>query len=417
MVLFYSVCLAELCAHRQKEKMIRFRLKKICISALAAVITLTMLTACSGNILTDTVPAAEDNMFADDPNISRQTKAVIRVGLFRGEDYDYWNSELKSMGAELLHSRLITSYQARNYESMEDTWAALCSSMGMASRGRLEFVEDAFYTLDRMSDGEIDEMFDRDDLDLMLTFGTASGKVMTANADRIAYDFMVYGATNTVNSGIVKSETERFSDNAFAQVDTEETRRTMQSAYDLFHFQNVGVVYEDNEDAYIYSGVDVLDEMAETYGFTVHKVFVNESAGPEDDERFYTELKAAYDSLLPKIDTLIITTSTIEDDKIPELLEDIIEAGIVTISQESEEQCRMGALMFLLVASAEEDGMFMAKTIGDYCQGTPIADLPMVYVSQPKLFLNYETIKRTGVRIPMKAFMIADTIYTKEDMQ
>ena len=397
--------------------MTRPKFKKIYISVIAITVALVMLTACSAGILPETNAAAEEDMFANDPNISRQTKAVIRVGAFRGEDYYYWNDELKSMGSELLHNRLITGYQTRNYESMDETWDALVASVGMANRGRLEFVEDAFYTLDQMSEDEIDAMLDRDDLDLMLTFGTASGKVMTANADRIAYDFMVYGATNTVNSGIVKSETERFSDNAFAQVDTEETRRTMQSAYDLFHFQNVGVVYEDNEDAYIYSGVDVLDEMAETYGFTVHKVFVNESAGPEDDERFYTELKAAYDSLLPKIDTLIITTSTIEDDKIPELLEDIIEAGIVTISQESEEQCRMGALMFLMVASAGEDGMFMAKTIGDYCQGTPIADLPMVYVSQPKLFLNYETIKRTGVRIPMKAFMIADTIYTKEDMQ
>ena len=321
------------------------------------------------------------------------------------------------MGAQLLHNRLITGYQARNYETMEDTWEALVSSVGLASRGRLEFVGDAFYTLDQMSDADIEAMLDRDDIDLMLTFGTASGKVMSGNADRIAYDFMVYGATNTVNSGIVKSETERYSDNAFAQVDIDETRRTMQAAYDLFHFQNVGVVYEDNEDAYIYSGIDVLDEMAETYGFTVHKVFVDESAGPDDDERFYSELKAAYASLLPKIDTMIITTSTIEDDKIPELIEDFIDAGIVTITQESEEECRMGALMFLMVASAEEDGMFMAQTIGDYCLGTPISELPMVYASQPKLYLNYETIKRTGVRIPMKAYMIADTIYTKEDMQ
>ncbi len=392
------------------------RLKNICISVAAAVLALVMLTACSGANLTENDPAQED-MFSGDPNISRQTKAVIRVGLFRGEDYYYWNDELKSMGAELLHNRLITSYQARNYESMEDTWAALVSSVGLSNRGRLEFVEDAFYTLDRMNEDEIGQMLDRDDLDLMLTFGTASGKIMTGNADRIPYDFMVFGATNTVNTGIVKSETERYSDNAFAQVDTEETRRTMQSAYDLFHFRNVGVVYEDNEDAYVYSGIDVLDEMAETYGFTVHRVFVDESEGPEDDERFYSELEAAYASLLPKIDTLIITTSTIEDDKIPELLDDIIDAGIITISQESEEECRMGALMFMMVASADEDGMFMAKTIGDYCQGTPISELPMVYVSQPKLYLNYETIKRTGVRIPMRAYMIADTIYTEEDMR
>ena len=395
------------------------KFRKTCISIAAFALVMTMLTACAGITLPATYSESEtvEDMFANDPNISRQTKAVIRVGCFRGEDYYYWNDELKSMGAQLLHSRLITGYQARNYETMEDTWEALVSSVGMASRGRLEFVEDAFYTLDQMSDKDIDAMLSRDDLDLMLTFGTASGKVMTGNADKIAYDFMVYGATNTVNSGIVKSETERYSDNAFAQVDTEETRRTMQAAYDLFRFQNVGVVYEDNEDAYIYSGIDVLDEMAETYGFTVHRVFVDESSGPEDDERFYSELKAAYASLLPKIDTMIITTSTIEDDKIPELIEDFIDAGIVTITQESEDECRMGALMFLMVASAEEDGMFMANTIGDYCQGTPISELPMVYVSQPKLFLNYETIRRTGVRIPMKAYMIADTIYTKEDMQ
>ncbi len=157
--------------------------------------------------------------------------------------------------------------------------------------------------------------------------------------------------------------------------------------------------------------------MAGQYGFNIHRRYVDESAGPEDDERFYTELKAAYDELMPEIDTLFITVSTIDNDMLPLMIDDMIDHGIVTIAQDSCEQCRAGALMHIQVADSEEDGNFMAKTMDEYCAGTPITELEMVYVANPKLFLNYETIRRTGVKIPMRTYLIADTIYTAEDMR
>lgn len=390
-----------------------FKLRRIFILVLSVC---TILSGCGAGKGKDTAEPVKTVDYDKDPNISRQSKGSIRVGVFRGEDYSYWNDELKAMGHELFLEGMINRYQNRNYPTMEETWAALCATTGMSVRGRLEFVPRHFYTLDQMTDEELEDMLDISDLDLMLTFGTASGRFLTANADRISYEYMVFGASGPVQSGILKSETEATSSKGFAQVDPGETYRAVKAAYDALRFKDIGLVYEDNEDAYIYSGMPALEELAGEYGFKIHVRHVDESIGPEDDERFYKELKTAYDELLPEIDTMFITVSTLKPEMVPELISDLVDAGIATVAQDSEEYCRYGAMMFLLVSDAGEDGQFMATTLRDYCSGVPLTDLNMVYVAEPRLYLNYETIKKTGIRLPMQTYIVADTIYTKEDM-
>ena len=359
--------------------------------------------------------------YKDDPDISKQEKAVIRVGAFRGEDYSYWNDELKSMASILYQNGTISGYQPRNYPDMDETWEALSESTGLGAGGRLEFVPEYLFTYDHMNALELDEMLKLDDIDLMLTFGTASGRFLTDNADKIGYDYMVFGATNTVASGIVKSETERFNDHSFALVDTTETERMIRAVYDICPFENIGVVYEDNQDAYIYSGVGDLDRLSSELGFTVHKECVDEAkedASEEERDKHYEELTAAYERLMPVIDTLFVSTGSIVDnDRIEALLEGMYEHGIITVTQESEDQCESGCMMYFMVANAEDDGVFMAQTMEEYCAGVPITELEQVFITEPKLFLNYETIKKTGTKLTMKAYMTADTIYTAEGVR
>ena len=394
--------------------------KTICIICVTAMLVLSV-TGCamnSGGEQADTAGEPREFDFENDPNISRQTKAEIRVACFLEEEYQYWTDELKYMSSELQSAGRISRYQARNYSTMEEAWDALAGAISMTTRGKAVFVPEYIFTYNDMTAEELDEMLGLEDIDLMLTFGSVCGKYLTANADRISYDYMVFGAANPIAGGIVRSETERYNDHSFAMTDSGETERALQVAYDIFGFKDIGVVYEDNEAAYIYSGIDVLEEMSEKYGFRIHREFVDEAADEADNDRHYRELKEAYDRLIPQIDTLLITTGTLEDyDRIPELLNDVIDAGIVTIAQDTEEQCRLGAMMHLMVTNAEDDGMFMAKTIGRYCDGVPITSLNMVYVAEPRLYLNYEVARRTGYRLPMSAYMSAQTIYTAEDMK
>jgi ABC-type uncharacterized transport system substrate-binding protein len=113
----------------------------------------------------------------------------------------------------------------------------------------------------------------------------------------------------------------------------------------------------------------------------------------------------------------VSTGSIVDNDRIEALHEGMYERGIITVTQESEEQCEAGCLMYYMVANAEDDGVFMAQTMERYCAGVPITELEQVFIAEPKLFLNYETIKKTGIKLPMKAYMTAETIYTAEGVR
>ncbi len=406
--------------------MIKKLLKIILCLSCAGVLVTSALTGCGAGHGpgqdTGAAPMAEgapDGIdHAGDPGVSGYDKPVIRVACFYEEEYDYWTDELKYMASNLLEMGRISKYQARNYPTMTEAWEALSGATGMTTRGRISFLPGRIYMYSEMSDEELNEMLAMTDVDLLLTFGSVCGKFMTANADKISYDYMVFGAANPVAGGIIKSETERFNDHSFAMTDSGETSRALQVAYEIFHFSDIGVVYENSDAAYVYSGIDALEEMAETYGFRIHREYVDEAAGDADLDRHYRELKEAYARLLPEIDTLLVTTGTLEDyERVPELMEPVINAGIVTIAQDAEEQCRLGMMMHLMVTTAEDDGDFMASTIAEYCDGTPITELRQEYVAEPRLYLNYEVARRTGYRLPMSAYMNADVIYAAEDME
>jgi ABC-type uncharacterized transport system substrate-binding protein len=170
------------------------------------------------------------------------------------------------------------------------------------------------------------------------------------------------------------------------------------------------VVYEDSAAAYSYSGIGQLEELSKKYGFRIHRLHVKE-VYDGDYDRYYRELRAAYKKLIPKIDMLYITTASIEDDKLPELLEDVTDAGIVTVAETSESQVEKGALMHITMSDAAEEGQFVASRICDYAGGTAITDMDMVFEVAPKICLNRSAIRKTGVKIPLSTYLITDRIY------
>ena len=175
------------------------------------------------------------------------------------------------------------------------------------------------------------------------------------------------------------------------------------------------MVYEDNDAAYSYSGIGQLEAAAVEHGFTIHTRHVAESAGEEDDERYYRELKAAYDDLQDEIDALYITTATIDSSMLPWLLADLHRAGVITIAESSESQVEMGALMHISLADSTEDGQFLGHVLAEYASGKPVTEIGQVFEFTPKIYYNRETIEITGAKLPLEMYLAADTIYPIEE--
>lgn len=338
----------------------------------------------------------------------------LTIGCLIGEEYFYFKDELFAAASELEEMGVISGFDINaEYETTQDVWDAL-SDAESTGETVYTFSGTDFYNYDVMTEDEIASMLEEDSIDLMMVFGTAAGKLLTANADQLSYDYMVFGATDPISSGIVAGTDERFNDHSYAQVDTRRITRQIEGAYELFEFQDIGVVYEDNDAAYSYSGIGQLEDAATEHGFRIHTRHVAESAGPEDDERYYRDLKAAYDDLQDEIDALYITTATIDSAMLPELLADLHQAGIITIAESSESQVENGALMHISLADSTEEGQFFGHVLAEYAAGTPITEIGQVFEFTPKIYFNRETIEETGARLPLEMYLAADTIYPEE---
>ena len=354
-----------------------------------------LLSGCGGS-------AAANNEQND-----KKKPSQVRIGCFNSGEYYYYHDVLDSIALELQRMGYISGYDTDKVrETTKDVWLDLCA----CESDCFTFVPEIYYEQYYMSDEELDAAAAVTDVDLMLTIGSLAGTFLTGAADRLSYDYMVIGVADPISAGIVASTEERVNDKSFAVVDPKRIARQIEAAYEIFHFKSVGVVYEDSEAAYSYSGIGQLKDAAEKYGFEIHERHVKE-AYEDDYDRYYKELKEAYSELIPEIDMLYITTATIEDEKLPFLLEDVIDAGIVTVAETSESQAEYGALMHITMSDPYEEGQFVAARIFDYACGVGITDMDMVFEIAPKICLNVTTIERTKVKLPLEIYLVADKIY------
>ena len=336
----------------------------------------------------------------------RVERKDVKIGCIIAEEYGPFSDQLSAAAEGLSQQGWLKEYQPPDQTSdAQSIWNEICDLQQMDNA---RFVKESFYNMSLMEEKEIeDTFFGETDADLMLVFGTAAGVWLTENAEKISFDYMVYASADPISGGIVKSETERFNDRSFAHVDPGRIGRQTELAYEIMPFDSIGVVYEDSEAAYSYSGIAQLEALSKKNGFTIHSLHVDDPK----DENDYQELKEAYHRLIPDIDVLYITTGMIEDEKLPWLLEEVHEAGIITVAETSESQVEYGAMMHITLSDAQEEGRFLAQTLKEYVDGTPIDQLNQVFLISPHISLNLDTIRKVGAKIPMSVYLIADQIY------
>jgi len=352
---------------------------------------------------------------ADPPDKSRKT---LKIGYCEGESYYEFDYALYNLIYGLEEYGLIKNLpEGMPIESNSRViWEWICSQN--QEGWDVRFINDAFFSLTdseykQMEESEIAEYIDQriinSDIDLMISMGTIAGLTTKALPSRTP--MMCFVAADPLKSGIVANAQQSDTPNVWAQIDVDGFKRTIRVMYDIFKPEKIGTVYANSEDAYIYSGVDVLDEFAQENNIEVIREFVEDPETPEEYDEYLNNLKSAYEKLAKKIDVFVLTTSLVDGDDFMDILKPFYDAKIPVYSINSTEDVKFGALMAAESSDYKNVGRFGADMIKRFLNGEKLENLPQIYQTAPFLVLNYDVARMTDYKAPFNMLLSANKIY------
>lgn len=362
--------------------------------------------------------AITHKLMADEASRQR----IPLIGYCQGEDYYEFDYSLQSLLAGMEEYGIIS--ELSQPIPVDGTADALWNWLSRQDQSRwpVRFEKESFYTLgegelEGLSDGETAEYLSSAlrsrGVDLVITMGTVAGLTIKSLDSPPAQ--MNFCAADPVKSGIVLDPEKSGVPGVWAQTDRDAFLRTLTVMADIFKPETVGVVYADSEEAYIYSGADVLDEAAEELGYRVVRAFVEDppTSSREDMEAYYQALSEAFNKLSEEADVFIHTTSLIEMEDLPALFRPFYEKHIPVYSINSVEDVKYGALMATQSMDYKNIGRFGADMLARYLEGERLEDLPQIYSTAPFLVLNYDVAQKVGYRPSFKLLLSASKIYTE----
>ena len=259
----------------------------------------------------------------------------------------------------------------------------------------------------------IDGMIRENGVNLMLTMGTSAGLAIAALESGIP--LVNFVAADPFKSGIVNNTATSEVENRWAHVDVDAFGRTIQVMDDIFDPSSVGVVYANNDEAYIYSGADVLDEFCAEHGISVHKQFVEDEFDDDMYDNYVQEMHDAHAALADKIDVYILTTSLLDMEDFEYVLSPLFDAGVPVYSINSSYDVECGALLAAEASDFPNIGRFGADTIRRYIEGAPLETLPQIYQTAPFLVINYDTARKIGYKPTFEMLLSASKIYASSE--
>lgn len=333
--------------------------------------------------------------------------STLRIGYVESETFDLYTNLIKNIASDFQKEGVLKPYTLDS-KTGKEAWIKMCENN---NSNEFKFVKDMYFNLKDMNESEYKKAINNESVDLIIAMGTTAGKYLAENETK--NKFMVFGAADPILSGIIKSETEKNNPNAFAHVDRAKYKRQIQVGHKILKFKKVGVVHQDDEAAYAYSGIDSLKEAARELNFEIVIKHVDEAKDENDYDRYYKDLEKAYKELVDeRIDVLYITTATIQDEKLYELLShDIYPNKIPTMAQTSESQVKCGATLGVTLLDSEEQAAFAVAQIKKYKSGEDFEKLDQVNESTPKIYINYDVAEKIGIKIPFSILLITDAIY------
>ena len=164
----------------------------------------------------------------------------------------------------------------------------------------IEFVPDAYYSFENMNADEsrataqqiLQRLNERQDVDMVLVMGTKAGQLLASGHN---VPMLVFSASNAVDSGIIKSNSDSGRDNLWAHVEPQRYQRQIEIFHDLFGFKKLGMVYDDSPEGRVYAALDDVKKVGSERGFTITSVFVKDKQNNREIHR--QQMLKAYQEL------------------------------------------------------------------------------------------------------------------------
>lgn len=350
---------------------------------------------------------------------------VYYIGYCEGESYYEFDYALNYIILGLQEYGLIgeLSEELPIETKSSDTWELLKKQD--QSDWKVKFVPSAYFSLTddkyyNMSDNEIikeiSKNANKENVDIMLSLGTtASLTTKQIKSDKLCRTICV-AAADPVASAIVEGSEKSNLENVWAVIDTNAFKRSIMVMEDIFAPKTVGIVYANNDDAYIYSGAKDLDAYAKENELIIKSCFVDdpETYSDEDMSKYYKKLENAFTKLSKEVDVFIMTTSLIDGNEMKNLFTPFYKNRVPIYSINSTDDVKNGALMAAESSDYKNIGRFVADTINRNMEGESLAKLPQVYETAPLLVINYETARKIGYKPSFNMLLSANEIYIKD---
>ena len=344
---------------------------------------------------------------------ARAQEKTWRVIYVEGGPFSNYQQTLAQTARGLQKLGLIDNGQVavpENTESTTDMWLWLADN----ARGRIRFLRDGHYSADwdasarqHMKEAIIDRVRNRKDVDMIIAMGTWSGLDMSS--EDLGVPVFSMSVTDAVTAGIVKSADDSGKDNVHAQLEPGRFRRQISMFHEIFHFKKLGVPFEDTPEGRNTAAMEEIEKTAAELG--IELVLRSAPLDLPDADQAFRNLKQCVEELSKESDAIYLTYTSTPVEKIPELMEPIIEAGLPSFAQVGPQLVEYGVLMSLAQASFADIGQFEAEAIAAVVHGKKPREVNQIFEPELGLAINLKTAMRIGWNPPLDILAAVDEIY------
>ncbi|MDD4570525.1 MAG: ABC transporter substrate binding protein [Tepidanaerobacteraceae bacterium] len=340
---------------------------------------------------------------------------VFRVAYLEGDPYVNYAGNLSGIIFGLSQLGMVDDTSDWAFKDGSDDASLIWNWLENHTRNEIEFVGNEFYQLIFMSDQEkvefVRHMNEDADIDLILVMGTSASKFIREN--NINTNAMIMSVTNAYEAGVVDGLNYSGIENIWAHVSPNRYYNQLNVFYDLFRFKRLGIVYENSENGRNEIAYEDIKRFVKSKDIDLIEVPVDANIQTDRPEYYEEKMIEGYHMLSEKADAVYMANSGGRtEDRIIEYLEPLYQKGIPVFSQTGKNDVKNGAMMTIYRYNFQEIGNFCAQQFVSIMEGKSPGQLEQGYDESQALCFNIAAAEKAGLKLPFKALVSADTIFT-----